>query len=91
VRGIGQYCTIGYSLDERWQGQGLMTEALGATLEYAFDQLRLHRIEANYLPHNRRSASLLQRLGFVVEGYSREYLFISGEWQDHVRSALIRG
>src|SRR5690606_691587 len=78
VRGIGQYCTLGYSIDERFEGQGLMTESLRVAIDYAFRELRLHRIEANYMPHNRRSGRVLRRLGFVVEGYSRDYLRING-------------
>jgi [ribosomal protein S5]-alanine N-acetyltransferase len=89
VRGIAHYCTVGYSIAEAYQGQGLMSEALKASIDFAFERLHLHRIEANYMPHNRRSAMLLRGLGFVVEGYSRDYLRINGHWEDHVRSALL--
>ncbi len=57
-------------------------------IRYAFEDLRLHRIMANYVPHNQRSAHLLRRLGFVQEGYAKEYLKIAGRWQDHVLTAL---
>jgi ribosomal-protein-alanine N-acetyltransferase len=50
--------------------------------------LRLHRVQANHLPENQRSARLLQRLGFRVEGLAREYLYINGAWRDHVLTAL---
>ncbi|MQA90284.1 MAG: GNAT family N-acetyltransferase [Gemmatimonas sp.] len=89
VRGVGHYCTLGYSLDVDFQGKGLMSEALKATIDFAFRTLQMHRIEANYLPHNRRSGNVLRRLGFVVEGYSRDYLRINGRWEDHVRTALL--
>jgi [ribosomal protein S5]-alanine N-acetyltransferase len=89
VRGVGQYCTLGYSIAAGEEGKGLMYEALGAAIEFAFDSLHMHRIEANYLPHNVRSGRLLRRLGFVVEGYSRDYLQIAGHWEDHVRTALL--
>lgn len=87
-RGPAQYCNLGYALAEAQQGQGLMHEGLEATIAYAFETLNLHRIQANYMPHNRRSGKVLRRLGFVVEGYARDYLLIAGEWQDHVLTSL---
>jgi len=53
-----------------------------------FESLRLHRVQANHLPENLRSARLLQRLGFRVEGSAHAYLFINGAWRDHVLTAL---
>jgi ribosomal-protein-alanine N-acetyltransferase len=66
-----------------------MQEALTGAIAYVFDELRLHRIMANYMPINERSGRLLRRLGFVVEGYARDYLFIAGGWRDHVLTALV--
>jgi ribosomal-protein-alanine N-acetyltransferase len=88
VRGPFQSCMLGYAIDAECQGQGLMYEALQAALEHAFVVLRLHRVQANHLPENQRSARLLQRLGFRVEGLAREYLYINGAWRDHVLTAL---
>ncbi len=88
VRGPFQACYLGYNLDHRAVGTGLMSEALRAAIKYAFESLRLHRIMANYIPTNVRSGRLLRRLGFVVEGYARDYLFIAGSWQDHVLTSL---
>lgn len=90
VRGAFQACHLGYALAEKQQGQGLMLEALSAALPYAFEHLGLHRIMANYQPHNERSGRLLRRLGFVVEGYARDYLYIDGAWRDHILTALMR-
>jgi len=89
VRGVGQSCTLGYSIDAGHQGRGLMGEALAASIHYVFQNLHFRRIEANYMPKNLRSGKLLRRQGFVVEGYSRDYLRIDGEWQDHIRTALV--
>lgn len=79
---------LGYGLDYRFVGQGLMSEALRAAIDYCFDTLNLHRIMANHLPTNVRSANVLRSLGFVPEGYARDYLLIAGRWQDHVLTAL---
>jgi len=89
IRGVFQSCTLGYSLAEASQGKGYMTEALEVAISYVFTELNMHRIMASYLPHNQRSGRLLKRLGFVVEGYARDYLLIDGEWQDHILTSLI--
>lgn len=88
LRGPRQRCLLGYGLAEAEQGKGVMTEALRALIEYGFGHLRLHRIMANYMPSNIRSAAVLKRLGFIVEGYARDYLFVNGQWRDHILSAL---
>jgi ribosomal-protein-alanine N-acetyltransferase len=88
VRGPFQACYLGYALGADAQGQGLMSEALTRVVRYAFDDLGLHRIMANYMPHNRRSGNVLRGLGFVVEGYARDYLQIAGRWEDHVLTSL---
>ena len=65
-----------------------MHEALTAAIAYMFDVKALHRIQANHLPENARSAALLPRLGFVREGLAKDYLFIANRWRDHVLNAL---
>lgn len=89
VRGAFQACHLGYGVAARMQGQGLMREVLEVGIAWAFGELGLHRIMANYLPRNERSARLLASLGFEREGYAKRYLQIAGEWQDHVLTALI--
>ena len=88
VRGAFQACYLGYGVDQAYEGKGYMREALHASIAYVFDELRLHRIMANYMPFNHRSGRLLHRLGFVVEGYARAYLQINGKWEDHVLTSL---
>ncbi|NHR08729.1 GNAT family N-acetyltransferase [Chromobacterium haemolyticum] len=88
-RGAFQSCHLGYGLDQHCQGQGLMREALEAVIRCAFDTLRLHRIQANYQPHNLRSAGLLKRLGFEIEGHAKNYLYLNGAWRDHVLSSRL--
>jgi ribosomal-protein-alanine N-acetyltransferase len=89
VRGVFQACYLGYKLDRRMQGHGLMTEAARAGIAFVFETVRLHRIIANYMPHNQRSAQVLRRLGFTVEGHAKSYLFIAGAWRDHVLTSLV--
>jgi ribosomal-protein-alanine N-acetyltransferase len=87
VRGAFMACTLGYSLDHDAEAKGLMHEALSAGLTHCFEKLRMHRVMANYLPINERSGRLLKRLGFEVEGYARDYIFIDGAWRDHILTA----
>ncbi|MFI5385763.1 MAG: GNAT family N-acetyltransferase [Fimbriimonadales bacterium] len=84
----GYSCNLGYSIAEAEQGKGLMTEALRAAIDYVFGELRLHRIEANYMPRNAASARVLEKLGFTIEGLAKDYLLIDGRWEDHVRTSL---
>lgn len=89
VRGVFQAGHLGYSIDRAHEGDGLMAEALRETIRYAFDEMHLHRLMANYLPTNERSGRLLQRLGFTVEGHARSYLKINGQWRDFVLTSLV--
>lgn len=89
VRGPFQSCMLGYALDAAHEGRGLMTEALQAALEHCERVLRLHRVQAAYRPENERSARLLARLGFRVEGLAHDYLYIDGAWRDHVITARL--
>ncbi len=89
VRGAFHSCHLGFSIDRALEGRGFMREALTRAIAFAFDDLQLHRIEANHRPENVRSAALLRRLGFVPQGYARDYLRIDGAWRDHVLTALV--
>lgn len=88
VRGAFHAAYLGYNIAEQKQGQGYMTESLNLAIEYVFTDLNLHRIMANYMPHNRRSGNFLKRLGFNIEGYARDYLYINGYWEDHILTSL---
>lgn len=88
VRGVFQASYMGYALAESVQGSGYMTEAARAGIDFIFNEVRLHRIMANYMPENTRSAAVLARLGFAIEGTARAYLYLAGAWQDHVLTSL---
>ena len=88
VRGLFQASYVGYDISGCYEGQGLMREGMQRVVEFAFSELNLHRLMANYQPSNIRSGNLLKRLGFIVEGTAGAYLFINGDWRDHVLTSL---
>jgi [ribosomal protein S5]-alanine N-acetyltransferase len=89
VRGFFQSAYMGYYAIAGMNGRGLMGEAVGLVVAHAFEELALHRIEANVQPGNAASKALVKRLGFRQEGYSPRYLKIDGEWRDHERWAIL--
>ncbi len=89
IHGVFQACNLGYSVAEKYQGQGLMQEILEAGIAYMFEVVGMHRIMANHLPRNHRSEKLLSRLGFEREGLARSYLMIAGRWEDHILNSKI--
>lgn len=88
--GIFKNAYLGYYLFKDFVGKGYMTEGINLTLRYAFQDLKLHRLEANIQPHNSASINLVKRCGFTKEGLSRKYLKIGGKWCDHERWAIIK-
>ncbi|HHF3196109.1 TPA: ribosomal protein S5-alanine N-acetyltransferase [Vibrio diabolicus] len=82
-------CNVGYSLAEKAQGHGYMRRGLTMACDYMFNVQKLHRIQAGYMPYNKRSEAVLEHVGFNREGYAKDYLLINGEWQDHVLTSLI--
>ena len=65
-----------------------MRESLREAIRYMFTEQKLHRIAANYRPENIRSGRLLAGLGFRIEGFAKNYLFIDGAWRDHVLTSI---
>ena len=84
VRGCFHSCFLGYSLDKDYINKGYMTEAVNEVTHYAFEVVKLHRIEANIMPRNIASKRVLEKCGFIEEGYSKNYLYINGVWEDHI-------
>ncbi|MFD6373496.1 GNAT family N-acetyltransferase [Micrococcus luteus] len=83
VRGAGQFCSLGYWVAREATGRGVATAAVGQALEIAFDELGLHRLQAELLPHNHASRHVLEHHGFQRYGLAPQYLRIAGRWQDH--------
>ncbi|MBJ7538481.1 GNAT family N-acetyltransferase [Marinomonas transparens] len=90
IRGVFQACNLGYSLRESEQGKGIMLETLSAGLDYLHKELKINRIQANYMPRNARSAAVLKKLGFEKEGVAKDYLKINGRWEDHIITAQVK-
>jgi ribosomal-protein-alanine N-acetyltransferase len=80
---------LGYALHPDYQGKGLMQEALTAVLQYGFNAIKLHSVEANVNPGNVASIRLLERNGFTREGYFRENYYFNGQFLDSAVYSLI--
>ncbi len=89
-RGVAQSGSVGYWMGKPYARNGYMAETIQLLLEFAFDTLGLHRVEAACLPSNTPSRNLLLKSGFLQEGFARRYLRINGTWQDHVSFAVLR-
>ena len=89
ILGAFRSAYVGYYALAPFAGDGYMTEGFALALDFAFRELKLHRVEANVQPANRRSLALVARVGFAREGYSRRYVKIAGRWRDHVRFAIL--
>ncbi|MEA2496418.1 MAG: [ribosomal protein S5]-alanine N-acetyltransferase [Thermoleophilaceae bacterium] len=89
VRGSFQNAYLGYWVGAPYAAQGYMRDGMQAALRFAFNELRLHRVEANIQPANTRSLALAKKAGFRREGFSPRYLKIGGRWRDHERWAIL--
>ncbi len=87
-RGNFRSANVGYYGHTAFMGRGYMSEGLELVVRYAFAKIGLHRIEANIQPGNQRSIALVERCGFVKEGFSPRYLKVAGRWRDHERWAI---
>jgi ribosomal-protein-alanine N-acetyltransferase len=90
VRGAFDCGYVGYWVDERVAGHGVLPTALALVLDHCFGPVGLHRVEANVRPENAASRRVVDKLGFREEGLHARYLFIDEDWRDHVTYALLR-
>ena len=81
---------LGFALARRAWGRGLAAEAVGLLIEFSFEVLDLHRLEADVDPRNERSLRLLERQGFRREGFLRERWHHLGEVHDALFLGLLR-
>lgn len=89
TRGAFDSAHVGYWVDGRVAGRGVVPTALALVLDHCFGPVRLHRVEANVRPENAASLRVMDKLGFVREGLHRRYLFIDEAWRDHLAFALL--
>ncbi|MBM7693870.1 ribosomal-protein-alanine N-acetyltransferase [Peribacillus deserti] len=87
--GFFQTASAGYSMDTDQTGKGLATEGLSLLIRFAFETIKLRRIEAGVSPENTASIRVLEKAGFQKEGLMRENLLINGEWKNHFLYAVL--
>jgi ribosomal-protein-alanine N-acetyltransferase len=88
-RGPVQTAGVGYMVDAEFRGRGVATAALRLVVHRAFEELRLHRLEAGAMPSNRGSQRVLEKAGFTRVGLLRRHLLIADTWQDHVLYEIV--
>ncbi len=86
--GAARFASIGYWVDQRWAGRGIIPTAVALATDYCFRSMRLHRVEIAIRPENAPSLRVVQKLGFRYEGRRPAYLNIAGQWRDHDCFAL---
>lgn len=84
VRGALESATVGYFVAREYNGQGIATAAVGLAVDWAFEEAGLHRLEAGTLLDNLASQRVLTRNAFTRIGVAPRYLFIAGQWRDHL-------
>jgi ribosomal-protein-alanine N-acetyltransferase len=80
---------IGYMILPEFQNCGYISEAIGRVLEYGFEELKLHSVEAIIDPENLASEKVLQKNGFVKEAHLRENEFWDGKFLDTVIYSIL--
>ncbi len=88
-RGVAETGTLGYWIGRPYAGEGRGTAAVETILDFAFDNLMLHRVEAACVPNNHASKRVLEKAGFRHEGTAKAYLKINGVWADHLLFAIL--
>lgn len=88
IWGSACMASVGYWIDERWAGRGIVPTAVALTVDYCFQVMGLHRIEIAIRPENGKSLRVVQKLGFRSEGVRPAFLHINDQWRDHLIFAL---
>lgn len=90
IRGSAQFASVGYWIDQRVAGRGLMTRAVAMVIDHCFSHVGLHRIEVAIRPENHASLRVVDKLGIPLVGLAPGYLHIDGEWRDHLLFGITR-
>lgn len=85
-----KHAAIGYWIDQRHEGKGIVTRCTRALIEYLFSEIGLNRIQINCNLENRRSRAVPERLGFTLEGIQREVEFLNGSFHAWAVYSLLR-
>jgi ribosomal-protein-alanine N-acetyltransferase len=80
---------LGYWIGQSFWNQGYTTEAARATVEFGFNILALHKIEASHFYRNPTSGRVLKKIGFVEEGILRDHIIKWGRYEDLVVFGLV--
>ena len=88
VRGAFQSATIGYWIDRARAGRSLMSEAVVVLAQFAFEELKVHRLEVCIIPRNANSRRVMEKLAIREEGLAERFLEINGVWEDHLRYGI---
>lgn len=81
---------IGYVLNPEYHGYGYATEAARRVIEYGFDELGLHRIEARFMKGNDASFHVMDKLGMTFEGYRRDGMLVKGKYRTIGTSSILK-
>ncbi len=87
-RGPFQSSYLGYWIDEEQAGRGYIPEGVVMVIRFAFEELKLHRVQISIVPRNTSSRRVVEKLGLRNEGTALRYLQINGVWEDHLRFAI---
>ena len=90
IRGSLHSASLGYWVDQRVAGRGIMPTAVALVTDHCFWAVGLHRVEVNIRPENTASRRVVEKLGFREEGLRPGFLHIAGDWRDHLSYALTR-
>jgi ribosomal-protein-alanine N-acetyltransferase len=88
VRGAFNSGSVGYWVDQRVAGRGVMPTALALVVDHCFGVVGMHRLEANIRPENVASRRVVDKLGFRAEGLQERMLAIDGAYRDHLGYAV---
>jgi len=81
---------IGWWAAKEYWGKGYALEAVKLLIRFSFKKLKLNRLEAGIFTFNKRSLNFAKKLGFKLEGISRQKSFKRGKLIDDYEISLLR-